>query len=86
MTIYFDGIHLATDGTKDELDAFAKRCGLLPEWCQGFGVHVHYDVWGSKARRAIELGAQQVDANTLVERCYPERIAMLKRLMSLNEE
>ena len=79
--IYFDGIHLATDGDRDELEAFARKVGLLPEWCQGFGVHIHYDVWGSKAKKAIELGAKLVDAKTLVERCYPDRIKMLKRLM-----
>jgi len=48
--ILFDGIHLASDESLDELHAFAKSVGLKREWFQDHPRHPHYDVWGTPAR------------------------------------
>lgn len=48
--IYFDGVHLATDGSIEELHIFAQSIGLKREWFQSHPRHPHYDVFGSPAR------------------------------------
>jgi len=49
--------HLTAD-TRTELDAFAARLGLRPQWIQYPGTCLeHYDLIDSKQRLALRLGA-----------------------------
>ena len=56
--------HLASDGDLEELHAFAARLGLRREWFQGD----HYDVPEDVRRRALALGAHEIDSRELVRR------------------
>ncbi|OKI47215.1 DUF4031 domain-containing protein [Micromonospora sp. CB01531] len=67
--------HLTAD-TVEELNAFAARLGLRPEWFQTCKrkchstmpcVHWHYDVTDSKRTEAIAAGAQPIDLRTWAE-------------------
>lgn len=86
MTVYVDNFranavvggvrgrwsHLTAD-TKVELQAFAARLGLKPEWfqqrCKARSCdpcpHWHYDVVDSKRQKAIQLGAKAIDIREL---------------------
>lgn len=81
MTVYVDDMlrwatvgrlrarwsHLVAD-SRDELDEFAARLGMRPQWRQHNGRPTeHYDLTESKRRTAIRLGAVQVT--------YPSGIA-----------
>ncbi|MBE3038424.1 MAG: DUF4031 domain-containing protein [Chloroflexi bacterium] len=52
--------HLFAD-TEAELLAFAARMNLKPEWFQSNRSLPHYDLAPSKRRRAVCLGALEVD-------------------------
>lgn len=54
--------HLTTDGTVDELHAFAARLGLRRSWFQHNPLAPHYDLVQSKRELALELGAVFVTA------------------------
>jgi len=56
--------HLVSDESYDELHAFGERLGLKREWFQGD----HYDIPTDYRDRAIEFGAEPVDARVLVRR------------------
>lgn len=56
--------HLVSDADYDELHAFAEQLGIPRRAFQGD----HYDVPADYRERAIELGAQPVDARVLVRR------------------
>jgi hypothetical protein len=56
--------HLVSDASYAELHAFADRLGLPRRAFQGD----HYDVPADYRLRAIELGAEPVDARVLVRR------------------
>lgn len=56
--------HLVSDESYDELHAFAARLGIPRRAFQGD----HYDVPADARERAIELGAEAVDARVLVRR------------------
>jgi len=56
--------HLVSDESYDELHAFAARLGIPRRSFQGD----HYDVPTEYRDRAIELGAEAVDARVLVRR------------------
>lgn len=58
--ILFDGVHLVVLGPIEDLHKFAERVGLKREWFQGDRKHEHYDVFGSKVKRVIAAGAEQV--------------------------
>lgn len=51
--------HLTTDGTIEELHAFAKKIGLKRSWFQA-GRHLHYDLTLTKRYIAIGLGAKEI--------------------------
>jgi hypothetical protein len=46
----------------DELEAFATRLGLNKSWKHGD----HYDLTRNMRRQAVEAGAIEVDARTMV--------------------
>lgn len=56
--------HLVSDRSYDELHAFAARLGIPRRAFQGD----HYDVPAEYRERALELGAEAVDARVLVRR------------------
>lgn len=58
--------HLTTDGTLDELHAFAKRLGLKSSWFQGHGTVPHYDLTEMRRAKAITLGAVFVSSRDQV--------------------
>ena len=64
--------HLVSDESYDELHVFAARLEIPRRAFQGD----HYDIPEDVRRRAIELGAQAVDARDLVRRL---RAAGLRR-------
>lgn len=53
--------HLTTDGTLDDLHAFAARIGLRREWFQGT-TYPHYDLTAAKRDEAMVAGAVFVTA------------------------
>lgn len=65
--------HLVSDESYDELHAFAERLGVPRRGFQGD----HYDIPADYRERAIELGAEAVDARVLVRRL---RTAGLRRV------
>ena len=52
--------HMLAD-TLDELHAFAALLGLKPEWFQGDASTPHYDLSLTNRRRALALGAIELD-------------------------
>jgi hypothetical protein len=56
--------HLVSDHSYEELHVFALSLGLERRWFQGD----HYDIPERARARAIELGAEPVDARELVRR------------------
>jgi hypothetical protein len=64
--------HLVSDSSYEELHAFAARLGIAREAFQGD----HYDIPTDLRLRAIELGAEPVDAKQLLSRL---RAAGLRR-------
>lgn len=70
MTIYFDGVHLVSDSSIQELHEFAERLGLKRHWFQNKRrrLRPHYDVKGVNLRlRAINIGAVGVDKREVIE-------------------
>lgn len=63
--------HMTTDGTADELHAFAVRLGLRRSWCSDItqpDVDVlHYDLVPSKRRLAIRHGAVPLTDEQLID-------------------
>jgi hypothetical protein len=52
--------HLFAD-THAELEDFARKLGLRPDWIQHAGTHrEHYDLTASKRAQALQLGAQPI--------------------------
>lgn len=54
--------HLTTDGSIDELHAFAAKLGLKRSWFQPHWSAPHYDLSPAKHALALELGATFVSA------------------------
>ena len=73
--------HMATDGERDELHAFAEQIGLECHWFQN-GRLPHYDLVESKRDLAIEHGATQVNSQKLFRRCYKDLVR--KRVESIS--
>lgn len=65
--VYFDGVHMATDGPPHVLHAFAARIGLKRRWFQNRGSYPHYDLTSEGKRiLAIDHGAMRVSGRELV--------------------
>src|SRR6266498_265731 len=54
--------HMMTDGSKEELHAFAAKLGLSRASFQEHATLWHYDLVPSKRQQALRLGAQEVRA------------------------
>jgi hypothetical protein len=52
--------HLIAD-SNEELHAFAARLGLKREWFQASPSGPHYDLTAKRRKRAVELGATELD-------------------------
>jgi len=74
--------HLTTDGSMEELHAFAKRLGMRRSWFQEHPVLPHYDLVPSRRSRALVLGAVFVPAREQARRRRERRTqaVMQKRL------
>jgi hypothetical protein len=61
--------HLLAD-TEEELHAFASKIGMKRAWFQSGEKHSmpHYDLVASRRRRAVELGAIEIDRKQLCEK------------------
>jgi len=64
--------HMFAD-SEEELHAMAQRLGLRKAWFQRGSTLAHYDVALSKRRRAVELGAVEVDQQWLRDRIRQAR-------------
>jgi len=62
--------HLATDGTLEELHAFAERIGVPPRAFHFHGDHPHYDLTPERRAAAVAAGAIEVGSKELVKRCF----------------
>jgi hypothetical protein len=71
--------HMATDGEIAELHAMARQLGLRRAWFQTgcSGRMPHYDLTPNKPAQAFQLGAQAVETQELLQRCYPSVWAAL---------
>lgn len=65
--ILTDGIHLVSDTSLRELHAFAQNIGVRRRWFQDHRIP-HYDLWGSKRRRAILARVQRLSTRELIRR------------------
>jgi len=61
--------HMATDGDRDELHAFAQKIGLKRHWFQG-GRLPHYDITTKMRAVAIYHGAIEVNSIALYRKCF----------------
>jgi len=59
MSIYFDGIHLLSDESLNELHAFAQRVGLKRVWFQAKRIP-HYDVFGKMVKLVLAEHPQMI--------------------------
>lgn len=61
--------HMVTDGDVAELNAFAKKIGLKPEWLQDKNKRYkpHYDLVASKRELAIKHGAIEVNSHDFIK-------------------
>lgn len=88
MTFYVDGMrphrlrgtciegewcHLATDGSIDELHAFAEQLSLPRRAFHAHPDHPHYDLTASRRVQALAAGAVAVSSKELVKRCFRRR-------------
>ena len=70
--ILTDGIHLVSDENLAELHRFARKIGLKRIWYQHHRRHPHYDIWGSKVKKALDAGAVEVTKRDIIKRvCKP---------------
>lgn len=79
--------HLVADSL-DELHAFADRLGLQRRWFQSETLYPHYDVTKSVRIRALALGAQGANRETIVscaKRMRSEMIQLYKEASSAKE-
>jgi hypothetical protein len=53
---------MTSDSSLEELHEFARRMGLEREWYQDR----HYDITASMKRRALLIGAREVDSHTMM--------------------
>lgn len=60
--------HLLAD-TLDELHTFAEKIGMKRSWFQmgASGNVPHYDLTASKRKKAVSLGAKEINRKELVE-------------------
>ncbi len=62
--------HLATDGSIEELHAFALQIGIPRFAFHGHARHLHYDLRADGRARAVAAGAIEVSSKELVRRCF----------------
>jgi hypothetical protein len=60
--------HLIAD-TLDELHEFAARVGMKRAWFQDAASAPHYDLVASRRKRAVTLGAIELDRRAFVMKC-----------------
>ncbi|AGA76044.1 DUF4031 domain-containing protein [Pseudomonas plecoglossicida] len=69
--------HLVADSL-DELHTFADRLGLKRSWFQSKTLYPHYDVTKTVRTRALALGAQGADRETIVSCARRMRSEMIQ--------
>jgi hypothetical protein len=74
--ILFDGTHLASTVSVEDLDEMAvKRMGMDPMWLDGEEDHPHYDVFPGEMMRKVEAliedgEIERCSSRDLVVRCF----------------
>lgn len=74
--------HLITDGDNEELHAFAASLGLKRAWFQESTSGPHYDLTASRRKRAVELGAVELEDRPFHAILVAWRKAALARLQA----
>lgn len=69
MTVYFDGVHLASPDIK-ELHQFASRIGIKRCWFDPNPKHPHYDVTGKRRALLLNQDVTIVSSKELIRLCY----------------
>lgn len=67
--------HLTTDGTVDELHAFAELLGMRRIWFQDHPLAPHYDLVPGRRALAVRLGAVEVPAREQARRRRALRVS-----------
>lgn len=76
MAVYVDSVDISWRGkrwchmvadTIDELHRFADRLGLKRSWFQTKSRYAHYDITYSVREKALALGAQVGDKETVIQ-------------------
>lgn len=62
-----DWCHMVTDGSIDELHAFALKIGMKRAWFQDKGSTHHYDLTRPMRYKAVRHGALQISPKKLGE-------------------
>jgi len=78
--------HLITDGTNEELHAFAASIGLRREWFQQSSSWPHYDLTASRRLAAIESGAVELEDRPFHEILRLWRNVAIARLKAAKDE
>ncbi len=65
--------HLATDGTLDDLHAFAESIAVPRFAFHAGATRPHYDLRDDGRERAVLAGALEVTSKALVRRCFLRR-------------
>src|SRR5258708_836261 len=74
--------HLIAD-TQDELHAFALSLGCRRSWFQNDSSIPHYDLDELRRRRAVKLGALEIDRKELVRRIRQHRASLQQSIIAL---
>jgi len=70
--ILFDGVHLASTESMDELHEMASRIGLRRSWIHDDDKHPHYDIKPGVMMRNVQSLIDEGE----IERCSPRELVM----------
>ena len=71
--------HLTTDGSIEELHAFAEKIGMHRDWFQEHPLASHYDLSPARRVRAVKAGAVEVSAREQARRRVAARLGASDR-------
>lgn len=81
--------HMFAD-SDEELHKFAKKIGIKKKWFQDHNTLKHYDVFGSKYHKALELGAIEVGtvflSSMILSKIQPASKELVERMEKLRKQ